>query len=64
MTQQELLEALADHIVALPQRVRVAVDGIDASGKTTVADELVAPIEARRRPVIRVSIDGFHRPRA
>ena len=65
MTRQELLEALAARIVALSsQRVRVAVDGSDASGKTTLADELVAPIEAHGRPVIRASIDGFHRPRA
>ena len=49
--------------IKLPHPVRVAIDGIDAAGKTTLADELVAPIEARGRPVIRASIDGFHRPR-
>jgi uridine kinase len=63
VTRQELLDALAARIVALSRRVRVAVDGIDASGKTTLADELAAPIEALGRPVIRASIDGFHRPR-
>lgn len=44
--------------------VRVGIDGVDASGKTTLADELVHPLEQRGRQVIRASIDGFHRPRA
>lgn len=43
--------------------MRVAIDGVDAAGKTTLADELVAPIEKLGRPVIRASVDGFHRPR-
>lgn len=38
----------------------MAIDGVDASGKTTLADAL-----ARDCPrVLRASIDGFHRPRA
>jgi uridine kinase len=40
--------------------VRVGIDGPDAAGKTTLAEELVGPIEARGRPVIRASVDGFH----
>ena len=66
MRRQDLLEALAGRIAALTAAhpVRVAVDGIDAAGKTTLADELVALLEARGRPIIRASIDGFHRPRA
>jgi uridine kinase len=47
-----------------PHPLRVAVDGVDAAGKTTLADELVAPLTALGRPVIRASVDGFHRPRA
>lgn len=60
-----MLDVLAQRLVALSvgHPLRVAVDGIDAAGKTTLADELVSPIEARGRPVIRASIDGFHRPR-
>jgi uridine kinase len=42
----------------------VAIDGIDAAGKTTLADELTLALLARQRAVIRASIDGFHRPRA
>jgi uridine kinase len=42
----------------------VAIDGPDAAGKTTLADLLAAAIAGRGRPVVRASIDGFHRPRA
>jgi uridine kinase len=43
--------------------VRTAIDGPDAAGKTTLADELAAALQERGRSVIRASIDGFHRPR-
>jgi uridine kinase len=61
-----VLDELAARIVArdAAHPLRVAVDGIDAAGKTTLADELVAPLRARGRPVIRASVDGFHRTRA
>jgi uridine kinase len=42
----------------------VAIDGVDASGKTTLVDEFVAPLECAGRSVIRASIDGFHNPAA
>jgi hypothetical protein len=32
--------------------VRVAVDGVDAAGKTSLADELVGPLAARGRTVL------------
>ena len=47
-----------------PHPVRVAIDGVDAAGKTTLADELAPVIEDLGRPVIRASIDGFHNPAA
>ena len=64
MERSRLLEELAGRIVRTerPHPVRVAVDGADAAGKTTLARELVAPIQARGRPVIRASVDGFHNP--
>jgi len=43
--------------------VRVAIDGRVAAGKTTLANELAARIAGGGRPVIRTSIDGFHRPK-
>jgi len=62
----DLLEQLADLITTVkrPHPVRVGVDGISAAGKTTLADELIEPIERRGHPVIRASVDSFHRPRS
>ena len=64
MERSRLVDYLAGRIqrVERPHPVRVAVDGPDAAGKTTLAQELVAPLQARGRPVIRASIDGFHNP--
>jgi uridine kinase len=43
--------------------LRVAVDGPDGAGKTRFADDLANVLRAQGRPVVRVSVDGFHRPR-
>jgi len=66
MNRTALLEVLADRItgVARPHPVRVAIDGVDGVGKTTLADDLVDPLRRRQVPVIRASIDGFHNPRS
>jgi uridine kinase len=66
MIRAEALAYLADRLTSptLAHPVRVAIDGVDAAGKTTLADELAPLIESRGRPVIRASIDVFHRPRA
>jgi uridine kinase len=40
----------------------VAIDGLDAAGKTTLADELAELLERRRLSVVRASIDSFKRP--
>ena len=65
MKRSETISQLADMIAAmrLDHPVRVGIDGVDCAGKTMLADELVEPLEARSRDVIRVSIDGFHNPR-
>ena len=64
MERAQLLEDLARRIVEikLSHPLRVAIDGVDAAGKTTFANELAPIIEAKNRPVIRASIDGFHNP--
>jgi hypothetical protein len=64
--QADVLAHRADLIVALvrPHPVRVGVDGYSASGKTTLADALMGPIESRGRPCLRASLDTFKRPRA
>ncbi len=58
---QRLVEILDR--VRVPHPVRVAVDGPDAAGKTTLAEELALGLRQRGRDVVRASIDGFHRPR-
>jgi len=64
MKRSELSQALASRIIKVDRShpIRIAIDGPDAAGKTVLADELVAPLEAHGRPVIRASIDGFHNP--
>jgi uridine kinase len=66
LQRNELLRRLSQAIVMLTRDcpIRVAIDGVDGAGKTMMADELVPFIEVHERPVIRASIDGFHRPRA
>lgn len=66
MNRLQLLVKLADFIISLerPHPLRVAIDGVDAAGKTTLADELAQVVGARGRLVIRASVDGFHHPRA
>jgi uridine kinase len=62
--REALLQLLAE--LLLERRpshpLRVAIDGPDCSGKTTLADEL-AELLAGERPLIRAGIDGFHNPR-
>lgn len=66
MKRRDLLRHVAATIAGVerPHPVRVAIDGVDASGKTTLADELAPVIEQLGRPVIRASLDGFHNPAA
>lgn len=66
MIRATVLERLAD-LVPEPGGeavVRVAIDGVDGAGKTTLADELGTVLEARGRAVVRIGIDGYHHPRA
>jgi len=60
-----VVSELAGELLALhpDRRVAVAVDGVDGAGKTVLADQL-ADVVGARRDVLRVSVDGFHRPRA
>lgn len=60
-----VIALLSDRILELPsdRYRRVGIDGIDTAGKTTMADHLAADLRRRGMSVVRVSIDGFHRPR-
>jgi uridine kinase len=65
VTRAECLISLAAKIAALhfDHPTRVAIDGVDGSGKTTLADELTGTIESLGpRQVIRASIDDFAQP--
>ena len=44
--------------------VLVGINGVDAAGKTTLADKLADRLKESDRQIIRVSIDGFHNPEA
>jgi uridine kinase len=63
-TRGDTLAEVASMIaqVQCPHPTRVAIDGVDAAGKTTLADELAVIVERLARPVVRASIDGFHNP--
>jgi len=65
MKRQELIEKLSDIIIntKLSYPVRVGIDGVDASGKTVLAEEIYNHLKQSSRQIIRVSIDGFHNPK-
>ncbi|AHH99871.1 uridine kinase [Kutzneria viridogrisea] len=58
-----LLAQVADRVLALGgHRLRIAVDGFTASGKTSFGHELAERIAAAGRPVLRASLDDFKKP--
>ena len=68
MIRVALLTELARHLRDDPARatqrtLRVGIDGVDGAGKTHFSDELAQVLEAAGVPVVRASVDGFHRPR-
>ena len=60
-----VLADVAARVAALPDDAPrlVGIDGVDGAGKTVFADELAHVLRGRGTRVVRVSIDGFHRPR-
>lgn len=57
-----VVEAIADRVDQYSGRVRVAVDGLTAAGKTSFAHELAVVLANRGRVVLRASLDDFKRP--
>jgi uridine kinase len=57
-----LSEAILGYQKDLP--IFVGIDGADAAGKTTFADNLAYRLEESNRQIICASIDGFHNPKA
>jgi uridine kinase len=64
MERIQLLHSLAEMILRVESDhpVRVAIDGVDAAGKTIMADQLADIIQNRERQIIRASVDDFHNP--
>jgi hypothetical protein len=59
--RKQLLSSIANRLesIHINHPLRIAIDDVDGSGKTTFADELLHFI-SKNRAVIRISIDGFH----
>ncbi len=60
--RRELIGWLAKVVRSIRRNhpLRVGIDGVDASGKTRLADELANELKKQNRQVIRASVDGFH----
>ncbi|HEY33400.1 MAG TPA: hypothetical protein G4O10_09905 [Dehalococcoidia bacterium] len=65
MQTSQLLDHLCEAILGYQKDlpILVGIDGLDASGKTILADKLADRLEESSRQIIRASIDGFHNPR-
>ncbi|WP_309104095.1 uridine kinase [Microbacterium sp.] len=66
-TREEVVSRLWSELqqVRPDDRALIALDGYDGVGKTRLAQELVELATVHgARPLARVSIDGFHRPKA
>lgn len=61
-----VLARVVDHLIGLAttRPLRVAVDGVTAAGKSTLASELTRLVRERGRPAVHLSADDFHQPRA
>jgi uridine kinase len=58
-----LIEHVAKRILATSDgRLRVGIDGLTASGKTSFGHELAERISCAGRPVLRASLDDFKKP--
>ena len=64
MRRAELITSIAATIGAIrrPHPLRVAITGISAAGKSTLADELSVALAPCGRPTYRCEFDDFHTP--
>lgn len=64
MTEKEIFETIKDCIVSVQKRktkpIRVAINGIEGTGKTVFAGKLTEYLISKKINAIQVSIDGFH----
>jgi uridine kinase len=66
MERTEVLRRIADRLARTRpgHPLRVGVDGVCGSGKTTFARDLAAVLAESGRPVVELDSDGFHHVRA
>jgi uridine kinase len=58
-----LVETVVGMVQSLgPRRLRVAIDGRTAAGKTSLGHEIAEALAHHGRPVLRASLDDFKRP--
>jgi uridine kinase len=62
--RKDVLQTVANRLAAIKPShpLRVGIDGVSASGKTVLADELAATLRKMNCEVIRAGLDGFHNP--
>ena len=62
-TRTDLVDELVARITRLgPDRIRVAIDGFTAAGKTSLGHEVAAAVRALGRPTLRACLDDFKHP--
>jgi uridine kinase len=62
-TRTQLVDDLAGRITRVsPYRIRVAIDGYTAAGKTSFGHELAASVRELGRPTLRACLDDFKHP--
>ncbi len=64
MTSKALLQFLEKEILSLRKQktkpLRIAINGIEGTGKTTLADQLCLHLNANQHQTVQISIDGYH----
>lgn len=61
--RRELISDIAGVVTRLsPLRLRVAIDGRTAAGKTSLGHELASALRGTGRPTLRASLDDFKHP--
>ena len=66
MKRSEFLKLIAERVIIEhgDEPYIVAIDGVDAAGKSILAGELATELRNRGIPVSEASVDGYHNPRA
>lgn len=64
MTEKEIFELIKNRILEIQERkkkpILVAINGIEGTGKTVLAEKMTEYLNSENLNAIQVSIDGFH----